>query len=106
MNVCDKLSIGEMVTTGPSTGIMSLPRGVRTSSIGNLLILFFRSANMCVAPSHYLFSLILTVRLTVFVFILCRFLELTHHLTESFPPAPAPTETEKSRFSQNIQECY
>ena len=45
-----------MVTTGPSTGIMSLPRGVRTSSIRNLLILFFRSADMCVAPSHYPFS--------------------------------------------------
>ena len=37
---CGKLILGEMVTTGPSTGIMSLPRGVRTSSIGNLLILF------------------------------------------------------------------
>ena len=37
---CDKVVFGEMVTTGPSSGIMSLPRGVRTYSIGNLLILF------------------------------------------------------------------
>ena len=106
MNVCDKVFLGEMVTTGPSSGIMSLPRGVRTSSIGNLLILFFRSADMCVAPSHYLFSLTLTVSLAVFVVILCLFLELTHHLTKSFPPAPAPIETEKSPFPQNIQGCY
>ncbi len=61
---------------------------------------------MCVAPSHYLFSLTLTVSLTVFIVILRLFLELTRHLTNSFPSAPALTETEKSRFLQNIQGCY
>ena len=91
-----------MVTTGPSTGIMSLPRGVRTSSIGNLLILFFKERrHVCSAISLPFFTCPYSIP-TVFVVILRIFLELTHHLTESFPPAPAPTENEKSRFQENM----
>ena len=52
---CGRLKFGEMATTGPSTGIMSLPRGVRTSSIREPFNPVFRSADMRVALSHYNF---------------------------------------------------
>ena len=60
---CGRLILGGVATTGPNTGIMSLPRGVRTCSIGNLLILF-SGAPTCVwrhltttfhLPLQYLF---------------------------------------------------
>ena len=95
MNVCDKLFFGEMVTTGPSTGIMSLPRGVRTSSIGNLLILF-SGAPTCVwrhltttFPHPYSTP-------TVFVVILCIFLELTPHLFKPSLCSRIRSETQKT----------
>jgi len=74
-----RLILGEMVTTGPNTGIMSLPRGVRTCSIGNLIILF-SGAPTCV----------------------------WRHLTTPFPHRPKTlsvlTDWPQLRFSQSCPE--
>ena len=50
--IYDWLFSGEAATTGPSSGFMSLPRGVRTYSLYKSLNPVIRSADMCVASLH------------------------------------------------------